>query len=87
MRDIPRETINEKVEGLIEYSSELYDEMDHFAYLKSLPFNFSSARLNFLRDLSTILGFLINLIMIASYETIYADGEGEEFKRVAIFVV
>ena len=67
MREIPRETLSEKVEGLIDYSSELYDEMEHFAYLKSLIFNFSSARLNFLRDLSTIIGFLINITMIATY--------------------
>ena len=52
--------------------------MIHFAYLKSLPFNFSAARLDLLRDLSTIIGFIINFTMIATYTTAFADMDGEE---------
>jgi hypothetical protein len=43
--------------------------MDHLSYLKSLPFNFSSSRLDSLRELSTITAFIINIIMIATYTT------------------
>jgi len=52
--------------------------MDHFAYLKSLIFNFSSARFNLLRDMSTILGFLINILMIFTYTTVLSEGDGED---------
>jgi hypothetical protein len=41
--------------------------MHHMAYLDQLPFNFSQGRLNFLRDFSTIVSFLINLLMIITY--------------------
>ena len=87
MLEIPRETLSEKIEGLMEYSKELYDEMSHFAYLKSLFFNFSAARLNLLRDLSTIIGFLINITMVATYSTEFADGDGEDAKESSKFIV
>ena len=73
MRDIPRESPSEKVEGLMVNSNELYDEMEHLAYLKTLVFNFSSDRLNLLRDLSTIIGFLINISMVATYALVLDD--------------
>ena len=73
MQDVPRDTHNEKVEGLMDKSNDLYDEMEHLAYLQSLVFNFSSFRFNLLRDLSTIIGFLINLTMIATYVKVLDD--------------
>lgn len=73
MRDIPRESPSEKVEGLMVNSNELYDEMEHLAYLKTLVFNFSSDRLNLVRDLSTIIGFLINISMVATYALVLDD--------------
>lgn len=42
MEEVPRETINTKVEGLTKASGDLYDEMRHLAYLATLSFNFSS---------------------------------------------
>ena len=78
MQKIPRDNANEKIEALMQQADELYDEMIHFAYLKSLPFNFSAARLDLLRDLSTIIGFIINLTMIATYTTAFAEMDGEE---------
>ena len=41
MTEIPRESPNEKLEGLTEEAEGVFDEMEHMAYLKSLPFNFS----------------------------------------------
>ena len=33
MDEIPRETPNEKIEGLTEYSEQLFDEMEHLSFL------------------------------------------------------
>lgn len=57
----------------MEYSSDLYDEMQHLSYLETLVINFSASRLNLLRDLSTIDGFVINITMIATYVYVLDD--------------
>jgi hypothetical protein len=67
MQEAPRESPNEKVEFLVESAEGIFDEMNHMAYLDSLPFNFSQGRLNFLRDVSTLVSFLINILMIVTY--------------------
>jgi len=41
MQEAPRESPNEKVEFLVESAEGIFDEMNHMAYLDSLPFNFS----------------------------------------------
>lgn len=41
MIEIPRESANEKIEGLVEEAEGVFDEMEHMAYLKNQPFNFS----------------------------------------------
>jgi len=41
MTEIPRESANEKIEGLTDEAEGVFDEMNHMAYLKSNAFNFS----------------------------------------------
>lgn len=41
MTEVPRDSPNEKTEGLVDEAEAIFDEMDHMAYLNSLPFNFS----------------------------------------------
>jgi hypothetical protein len=67
MTEVSRESPNEKIAGLTEEAEGVFDEMDHMAYLNSLPFNFSQNRLNTLRDLSTFLSFIINLMILFTY--------------------
>lgn len=67
MTEIPRESPNEKIEGLTAEAEGVFDEIEHMAYLKSRPFNFSQNRLNFLRDFSTLISFAINFMMILTY--------------------
>ena len=74
---MPRETPNEKIEGLMSNAVDIFDEMRHLSYLNTLPIYFSSSRLNFLRDLSTLIGFLINIVMLATYSTTF--DENNEF--------
>lgn len=41
MTDIPRDSPNEKIEGLVEEAEACFDEIEHMNYLRKLPFNFS----------------------------------------------
>ena len=67
MNEIPRESPNDKIENLMKSCPMLFAEMEHLAYLDSLVFNFSSARFNHVRDLSTIISFLITIFMLIVY--------------------
>lgn len=67
MEEVPRDNPNEKVEGLMKVSQEIFDEIKHLSYLKTFFFDFSIKRFNFLRDLSTLLALLINLAMLIGY--------------------
>lgn len=82
MQEVPRETPNEKVEGLMHAATDLYDEMNHLSYLHGLIFNFSTARYNILSAASTIIAFIINLTMLYSYSMELAkntDGNTVEY--------
>lgn len=63
---VSRDTPNDKINGLIEFSEKTFIEMKHSSWLKSLPFQFTSGRLDFFRDMSTLLGFIINITMAAT---------------------
>ena len=41
MTDIPRGSPNEKIEALSDEAQGVFDEIEHMAYLKARPFNFS----------------------------------------------
>ena len=62
-----RESPVEKIEGLMKASESLLEEIEHMAFLKTLPINFSFKRMNFLRDFSTFLSYLINLLILVFY--------------------
>ena len=40
--------------------------MKHITFLKTLPIYFTQTRLNYFRDFSTILAFIMNMIMLYS---------------------
>ena len=45
----------------------MIEEMNHMAYLETLPFSFSIQRMNFLRDFSTFLAYVINIFILLLY--------------------
>ena len=56
------------------------------AYLDTFYFPFTKEKLNFLRDLSTILAFLINFLFLYSYETIVRHSRVErQFGSLLVF--
>lgn len=71
MEEIPRSTPGEKIEGLVEASEYLFNEMEHLASLKSQVFYFSSMRLDFLRVFSYFLSLVINVIVLISYHLVF----------------
>lgn len=71
MEEIPRSTPGEKIEGLVEASEYLFNEMEHLAFLKSQVFYFSSMRLDFLRVFSYFLSLVINIIVLISYRLVF----------------
>jgi hypothetical protein len=48
----------------------MFTEMSHMSWLKRLPFQFRTDRLDIFRDLSTIAALLINIILIISYKKV-----------------
>ena len=67
MLEASRDSPNEKIQSLVNASPSLFDEMNHMAYLNTLPIKFTVKRYNFLRDFSTVLAFGINLLILATY--------------------
>lgn len=67
MQTCNRESPIEKIESLVKSSESLIEEIEHMAYLKALPVNFSFKRMNYLRDFSTLISFFINFWMISFY--------------------
>lgn len=57
-------------------TEDVFDELEHLADIETWIFNFSSKRLNFLRDLSTIIAFTINIFMIATYQLSFDPDSG-----------
>ncbi len=41
MADVPRESPNEKVEGLVDKAEGVFNELEHLDYLQKLPIKFS----------------------------------------------
>ncbi len=75
MQEVPRESTNEKIEGLMDEIPQIFVEIDHLANLSSSVYLslFSSSRLNFLRDTSTILSFIINFQLIWVYYVDFSE--------------
>lgn len=72
---VNRETPNDKIKDLANASNDFFDEMHHLAYLQKQVIVISSKRLNMLRDLSTILAFIINFWILYSYSINLNKGE------------
>ncbi len=64
MSTVKRDSPNDKISGLVSASSILFSEMHHMSLLQKIPFHFTASRLDFFRDLSTILALLINIVLI-----------------------
>ena len=84
MRNINRESPNIKINSLVKITPELIDEVEHLSFLeKLLPIKlFTSRSLYYLRDVSTLLAFGINFILIISERLEFND---KEKKSVIIF--
>ncbi|KAL4466941.1 hypothetical protein ABPG74_010538 [Tetrahymena malaccensis] len=73
MEEIPRSTTSEKIEGLVEATVDLFDEMEHLAFLKKQIFNFSSNRLQALMLISYSLALAINLTILFTYKLTFDE--------------
>ena len=80
MANVNRESPNEKINGLVGSSDELFDEMTHMAFLKSHIPIFSPSHYNLLRDFSTIISLIINIIIISTYY--YTVNDGVSVKQI-----
>ena len=75
MENVNRSSLNEKIMGLVNASPKLFDEMEHLVFLHSKMFTFSTKRYNLLRDFSTLLSLIINIILISTTYYIVQDGQ------------
>jgi len=75
MVNVNRESATEKINGLVNAAPDLFDEMNHTASLKEQIFFFSQKKYNAIRDFSTLLSLIINVIIVASYTTDVSDGD------------
>lgn len=83
MAEVKRDSPNEKISGLLAASSALFNEMEHMTYLKTWRLSFTAARLSFFRDLSTLLAFFLNILMLATfYREIQTDTGQQDFSKV-----
>lgn len=71
MLDIPRDSANEKISSFLEATETLFDEMEHLAYLNSLPFKVTAKKFQFLRNLAMAVAIIINFLMFISYYWVY----------------
>ena len=60
MDEVPRQTANEKLFGLIRYEQLFTDEMDHFSSLKNKGLKFSLTYFSFIRDVNLVFAFVTN---------------------------
>jgi len=67
MAEVKRDSPNEKIFGLLNTSVDLFDEMEHLSRLNQWWVRISSQKFNMLRDVSTTLAFLINVIILFTY--------------------
>ncbi|KAL4510112.1 hypothetical protein ABPG72_010305 [Tetrahymena utriculariae] len=81
MEEIPRSTTSEKIEGLVEATVDLFDEMEHLAFLKKQIFNFSSNRLQGLMLISYTLALAINLTILFTYKLTF-----DEFQKAKNYI-
>ncbi|EAR96945.2 cation channel family protein (macronuclear) [Tetrahymena thermophila SB210] len=81
MEEIPRSTTSEKIEGLVEATIDLFDEMEHLAFLKKQIFNFSSNRLQALMLISYTFALAINLTILFTYKLTF-----EEFQKAKNYI-
>ena len=75
MENVNRSSPNEKIMGLVNASPKLFDEMEHLVSLHSNTFSFSTKWYNLLRDFSTLLSLIINIILISTTYYVVIDGE------------
>jgi inositol 1,4,5-triphosphate receptor type 3 len=65
--NVNRDTQNDKIKCLMQESNSFFDEFSHLAFLKKQIINISTTKLNFIRDFSTVLAFLINFFILWAY--------------------
>ena len=80
MQEVNRSSPNEKITGLMTASPALFDEMEHMTFLRSKRVTLNMKRYNFLRDFSTILSLIINIIIV--FTEFYTVQEGQSIIRV-----
>lgn len=64
MNEVDRGSLNEKLGSLVTESEAFIAEMDHMTVLKGWPIHFTSNRFSGLKLFSTLLSFLINIVMV-----------------------
>ena len=73
MRSVPRDSHNEKILALIVAKDDLVDEMEHLAYLSRWKIQVTSHRYTLLRQISIVVAFVINLIILFTYVREFDD--------------
>ena len=73
MEHVKRDSPNEKIHGLLNSTEYLFDEMEHFSKLSRWRPKLTSKRLTFLRNLSTVIALVINLIILFTYVRVFDD--------------
>ena len=53
--------------------------MDHMAFLIEQPFAFTSVKFNFIRDLATLISFIINAIILFAYSWTFSHNVDIEY--------
>lgn len=66
---VNRESINDKINGLLDELDNFYMEMIHFMKLKKLGFRYNNKVLVYLRNLCLFISFIINLLLLINDTT------------------
>ena len=77
VQNVPRETHAKKLFGLMDRVNDLIDEMIHIENLNQMPIKITPGRLIMLKDFSSIVGFMINSLLLFYAEKKYHYRESD----------
>lgn len=63
MEEVERESVNDKVNGLLDNLDNFYMEMVHFMKLRKIGIRFNNNFIVYLRNICIILAFVLNVLI------------------------
>lgn len=63
MEEVDRESVNDKINGLLDNMDNFYMEMVHFMKLRKIGIRFNNNFIVYLRNTCIIIAFLLNLLI------------------------